>query len=103
MPAHLNHPLLHGLNPEQLRAVTLPDRMPAVGSVSSNHHAATKQAETGSATPHGLHLCCGMGARGLALAMLSGELLAAHIHHEPLPTGKKLAAMLAASRWAQRN
>ena len=25
MPAHLNHPLLHGLNPEQLRAVTLPD------------------------------------------------------------------------------
>ena len=83
--------------------VTLPDRMPAVGSVSSNHHAATKQAETGSATPHGLHLCCGMGARGLALAMLSGELLAAHIHHEPLPTGKKLAAMLAASRWAQRN
>lgn len=66
---------------------TVPDRLPAVGAVSRADGL------------HGLHVCCGMGARGLALAMLCGETLAAHLHDEPLPAEKKLAAMLDASRW----
>ncbi len=66
---------------------TLPDRLPAVGAWP---------------LPEGsppLLLCCGMGARGLSLAMLAGELLATQLHDEPWPTERKLGQMLLASRW----
>lgn len=69
---------------------TLPDRMPAVGSPLA-------QAE------NGLYLCCGMGARGLTLAMLCGEHLAAQLNHEPSTLPKPLARMLKASRWNDKN
>jgi tRNA 5-methylaminomethyl-2-thiouridine biosynthesis bifunctional protein len=66
---------------------TLPDRLPAVGALSPQ------------ALP-GLHVCAGMGARGISLAVLSGELIAAQLEGEPLPMAPSLATHLAASRFA---
>ncbi len=65
---------------------TLPDRVPAVGPLDPQ------------AWP-GLHVCAGMGARGLTLSVLSGELLAALLHGEPWPIERRLAQSLLASRF----
>jgi len=65
---------------------TLPDRVPAVGPLDPQ------------AWP-GLHVCAGMGARGLTLSVLCGELLAALLHGEPWPVERKLAQSLLASRF----
>jgi len=46
----------------------------------------------------GLWVCCGMGSRGLSFAALSGELLAARLHAEPLPLEQRLADALAPQR-----
>jgi tRNA 5-methylaminomethyl-2-thiouridine biosynthesis bifunctional protein len=40
-----------------------------------------------------------MGSRGLTLAVLCGELLAARWHHEPLPVEPQLAQALNAQRY----
>jgi tRNA 5-methylaminomethyl-2-thiouridine biosynthesis bifunctional protein len=42
----------------------------------------------------GLWLSTAMGSRGLTFAALAGELIAAHLHGEPLPVARKLAAAL---------
>ncbi|WP_137893615.1 FAD-dependent 5-carboxymethylaminomethyl-2-thiouridine(34) oxidoreductase MnmC [Ramlibacter sp. 2FC] len=70
---------------------TLPDRLPAVGPIDPE------------ALP-GLWACTAMGARGLTLAVLCGELTAAWLHGEPLPLEQSLARGLLARRWhrAQR-
>ena len=44
----------------------------------------------------GLWLCTGMGSRGLSFAALCAELLAAHLHGEPLPIDSQLANAMAA-------
>ncbi|MFZ5486809.1 MAG: tRNA (5-methylaminomethyl-2-thiouridine)(34)-methyltransferase MnmD [Pseudomonadota bacterium] len=62
-----------------------PDRLPIVGPVEPH------------ALP-GLWVCTAMGARGLTLALLCAELLAARWHDEPLPLEGKLARALAAER-----
>ncbi|MEY5099710.1 MAG: hypothetical protein RJA36_2429, partial [Pseudomonadota bacterium] len=67
---------------------TLPDRVPAVGPVDTRD------------LP-GLLVCAGMGARGLTLSVLCGELLAASLHGEPWPLERKLALALAAARFPQ--
>lgn len=64
---------------------TLPDRLPAVGFVDAER------------LP-GLAVLAGLGSRGLSLAVLCGELLAAGLAGEPLPVAERLARMLAASR-----
>ncbi|RLJ40144.1 FAD-dependent 5-carboxymethylaminomethyl-2-thiouridine(34) oxidoreductase MnmC [Acidovorax sp. 106] len=64
---------------------TAPDRLPIVGPV----HAL--------ALP-GLWVCTAMGARGLTLALLCGELLAARLNAEPLPLDAKLARALSSER-----
>ena len=64
---------------------TAPDRLPIVGPVDAQ------------ALP-GLWVCTAMGARGLTLALLCGELLAARINGEPLPLDAKLARALASER-----
>jgi tRNA 5-methylaminomethyl-2-thiouridine biosynthesis bifunctional protein len=46
----------------------------------------------------GLWLSTAMGSRGLTFAALGAELLAARLHGEPLPLGKKMAAALDAHR-----
>ena len=67
---------------------TLPDRVPAVGPLDAQ------------AWP-GLHVCAGMGARGLTLSVLCGELLAALLHGEPWPVERRLAQLLLASRFVK--
>ena len=64
---------------------TAPDRLPIVGPVDAQ------------ALP-GVWVCTAMGARGLTLALLCGELLASRINGEPLPLDAKLARALASER-----
>ncbi|MEY4028219.1 MAG: tRNA 5-methylaminomethyl-2-thiouridine biosynthesis bifunctional protein MnmC [Pseudomonadota bacterium] len=65
---------------------TLPNRLPAVGPIDSQR------------LP-GLWLCTGMGARGISLAVLCGELTAAWLCKTPLPLAPSLAKHLAAERY----
>ena len=66
-----------------------PDRLPLVGPVDPQQQP-------------GLWVCTAMGARGLTLSQLCGELLAALLHHEPLPVDDRLAqALWAAPRLAK--
>ncbi len=65
---------------------TLPDRLPAVGPVD----------EDGAP---GLWACTGMGSRGLTLAVLCGEVLAAQARGEPAPLEPQLTIALAANRF----
>jgi len=64
-----------------------PDRLPIVGPLDN------------AALP-GLWACTAMGARGLTLALLCAELLAARLHGEPLPLEAKLARALAIERFS---
>lgn len=65
---------------------TVPDRVPLVGPVDE-------------AQLPGLWVSTAMGARGLSLALLCGELAAAWWFHEPLPLDERLARHLRASRF----
>lgn len=65
---------------------TLPDRVPAVGPLDPEQ------------LP-GLCLLAGLGARGISLSVLCGELLAAWLQGEPLPVEQTLARSLQADRW----
>lgn len=66
---------------------TLPDRVPAVGPLDAQ------------AWP-GLQACTGMGARGISLSVLCGEMIAAQLEGEPMPLAPSLAAHLRAARFA---
>ncbi|WP_234026678.1 FAD-dependent 5-carboxymethylaminomethyl-2-thiouridine(34) oxidoreductase MnmC [Melaminivora suipulveris] len=66
-----------------------PDRLPLVGPLDAQ-------------TLPGLWVSTAMGARGLTLALLCGELLAARLHGEPLPLEARLAQALSAERLLQR-
>lgn len=66
---------------------TLPDRLPAVGSLAPERWP-------------GLHVLTGLGARGLTLSVLAGEMLAAQIEGEPWPVEPKLARKMLATRFA---
>lgn len=67
---------------------TVPDRFPAYGPW-------LPQARAGNAL-----LATGLGSRGLTLACLCAEILAASLHAEPLPVARHLAASLFAGRFA---
>ncbi len=54
-------------------------------------------------TPEGLYMNTAMGSRGLTLALLCGELLAAQWHGEPLPIEARLAKFLDAMRFEPKN
>lgn len=71
---------------------TVPDRLPLVGPVPAALAADTD----------GLWLSVGMGTRGLTLALLCADLLAAQALHEALPIPEALAAALSPARWIQR-
>jgi tRNA 5-methylaminomethyl-2-thiouridine biosynthesis bifunctional protein len=66
---------------------TLPNRLPAVGPIDPER------------LP-GLCLSAGMGARGISLSVLCGELLAAELNHDPLPLPPELSRHLRAERYA---
>lgn len=61
------------------------DRLPLVGPVDPLQQP-------------GLWTCTAMGARGITLALLCSELLAARLHGEPLPLDAKLAQALSTGR-----
>ena len=91
LPA-LSQPLQAAFAPDQVLAwaglrCTLPDRVPAVGVLDAQRWP-------------GLQVCAGMGARGISLSVLCGELIAAQLEGEPLPMAPALAAQLAAGRFA---
>jgi tRNA 5-methylaminomethyl-2-thiouridine biosynthesis bifunctional protein len=67
---------------------TLPNRLPAVGPIDRQR------------LP-GLCLSTGMGARGISLAVLCGELIAAWLNETPLPLPDTLAKHLSAQRYAR--
>jgi tRNA 5-methylaminomethyl-2-thiouridine biosynthesis bifunctional protein len=90
MPA-LQEDIASGLVLDQTQAwagirCALPDRLPAVGAFKHPSY-------------EGLHVCTGMGARGLSWAVLCGELLASKILKEPLPMAASLAKLMAADRF----
>lgn len=68
---------------------TVPDRLPVVGVVDA------------AALP-GLFVSTGMGARGMTLAVLCGELLAAQLAGEPLPVPLRHVRALAPQRLLAR-
>jgi len=68
---------------------TLPDRLPAVGLLDAVRWP-------------GLCALAGLGARGLTLSVLAGEVLAAQLHGEPWPLETRLAQKLLAQRFAAR-
>jgi len=92
---------------------TLPDRLPAVGAWGSaasaisgekqapaQQESAPKATETGAKIdPLPVHVLTGLGARGLTLAVLCGEIAAAWLHGEPLPVEGELAHKLRAGRF----
>ncbi|MBC7435037.1 MAG: FAD-dependent 5-carboxymethylaminomethyl-2-thiouridine(34) oxidoreductase MnmC [Bdellovibrionales bacterium] len=67
-----------------------PDRLPLVGQASP------------VATP-GVWVCTAMGSRGLSFAALCGELLAARLHHEPLPLERRHAAAIDTTRYLRKD
>ena len=90
----LSEPLREAFAPAQVQGwaglrCTLPDRLPAVGALDAERWP-------------GLHICAGMGARGISLSVLAGELIAAQLEGEPLPLAPSLANYLAAQRFGAR-
>lgn len=84
---------------------TLPDHLPAVGAWLPGQRPFMRSVSepnkrTTSLLP--LHVCTGFGARGMTLAVLCAELLAASLHDEPLAVTQKLAAQLSANRYQPR-
>lgn len=83
-----------GTGTDELRAWTgircaSTDRRPLVGPVHGDG-------------ADGLWLSTAMGSRGLTFAALAAELIAARIHGEPLPLGRKLAEALVPARGRNR-
>ena len=66
---------------------TLPNRLPAVGPIDRQR------------LP-GLWISAGMGARGISLAVLCGELVATWLEKQPLPLPPELVKHLSAERYA---
>lgn len=64
---------------------TVPDRLPVVGALDADGLS-------------GLMACTGMGARGMTMAVLCGEVLAAELCGEPLPVPLSQARALAPQR-----
>ncbi|MEJ7138731.1 FAD-dependent 5-carboxymethylaminomethyl-2-thiouridine(34) oxidoreductase MnmC [Amphibiibacter pelophylacis] len=82
-----------------------PDRLPLLGRVPSPAPSDARTARRPYASQHiaredGLYLCTALGSRGLTLAPLLGETLAALITGEALPVDTRLMAALDPARWA---
>jgi tRNA 5-methylaminomethyl-2-thiouridine biosynthesis bifunctional protein len=88
-----------------VRAVS-PDRLPYCGPVPELRDALAEPARWAGKRLHelprhpGLAVCAGMGSRGLTLAALLAECIAAEIEGEPLPVETDLAACLDPARIA---
>ncbi|MCK9516044.1 MAG: FAD-dependent 5-carboxymethylaminomethyl-2-thiouridine(34) oxidoreductase MnmC [Ottowia sp.] len=82
---------------------TLPNHLPALGAWTPGQPVTLRSVCEPDALPPParlpLQLCTGFGARGLTLAVLCGEILAASLHDEPLPVASTLLPQLRASRY----
>jgi tRNA 5-methylaminomethyl-2-thiouridine biosynthesis bifunctional protein len=90
---HLAQGMTQGFSPAHIQGwaglrCTLPDRLPAVGALDA-------------ARWPGLWVCTGMGARGISLSVLCGELMAAELSGQASPLPPDLAKHLAARRFTQ--
>jgi tRNA 5-methylaminomethyl-2-thiouridine biosynthesis bifunctional protein len=88
---HLGQAMADQFGPDRVRGwaglrCTLPNRLPAVGPIDTLR------------LPD-LWISAGMGARGISLAVLCGELTAAWMNGEPLPLAPALVKHLAAERY----
>jgi tRNA 5-methylaminomethyl-2-thiouridine biosynthesis bifunctional protein len=82
-----------GFAPEHIQGwaglrCTLPDRLPAVGLIAPLRWP-------------GLHVCTGMGARGISLSVLCGEIIATSLEGQAHPLPPELAKHLAAHRFVK--
>lgn len=86
--------------------VSTPDRLPLVGAVPSPDAGTTRAFGTPLARhwkrARGLYVATAFGSRGLTLAPLAGELIAAAVFREPLPLEASLVAALDPARFAAR-
>lgn len=84
--------------------VTPADRLPLAGPLPALHIAAGTRLDQARLLPRepGLHLACGFGARGITLAPLLGELVAARIARTPLPLEQSLVDAVDPGRFLVR-
>lgn len=91
---HLGEAMKRQFQPDRVHGwaglrCTLPNRLPAVGPVDSQ------------GLP-GLWISAGMGARGISLAVLCGEIVAAWLENQALPLPSDLLKHLTADRYRAR-
>ncbi len=84
--------------------VQVADRLPIVGALPAQVDSATQQLDHARMVPRqpGLFVATALGGRGITLAPLMGELLAAQICGEPLPLGADLVDAIDPARWLVR-
>lgn len=84
--------------------VTPADRLPLAGPLPALHIGAGTRLDQARLLPRepGLHLACGLGARGITLAPLLGELVAARIALTPLPLEQSLVDAVDPGRFLVR-
>jgi tRNA 5-methylaminomethyl-2-thiouridine biosynthesis bifunctional protein len=80
------------------------DRLPLAGPLPALHMPAGTRLDQARLLPRepGLHLACGFGARGITLAPLLGELVAARIALTPLPLEQSLVDAVDPGRFLVR-
>lgn len=85
----------------QIRCAT-GDRLPLAGALPDVAALQTQRPVHQQMRLDGLHALIGLGSRGLTLALLCAELLAAQLTQEPLPVPAELADALDPARFALR-
>jgi tRNA 5-methylaminomethyl-2-thiouridine biosynthesis bifunctional protein len=80
------------------------DRLPVAGPVAAASFAVGTRLDQARLVPRepGLHVACGFGARGITLAPLLGDLVAARIAGTPWPLTQDLADAVDPARWIVR-
>ncbi len=80
------------------------DRLPIAGPLAAHRFEPGTRLDQARLVPRapGLHLACGFGARGITLAPLLGELVAARIAGTPLPLEQSLIDIVDPARWIVR-
>ena len=84
--------------------VQTPDRLPVVGPMPLRHFDPATRLDQARLVPRepGLHVAMAFGGRGITLAPLMGELLAARITGAPVPLEQSLVDLVDPARWVVR-
>ena len=80
------------------------DKLPIAGPLAARQFEPGTRLDQARLVPRapGLHLACGFGARGITLAPLLGDLVAARIAGTPLPLPQSLVDLVDPARWIVR-